>query len=92
MLLVYIHHWGGEPCSGTDHIPFEYESKEKFVFDALEKFKGHDWQRYGKSDYETSTVKIFENVDVTKGDLENIEHNVLTVEEWFKRRNEKPLI
>lgn len=94
MQLIYTHHWGGEPCGGTTHIPFEYESKEQFVFDVLEKFKDHKWQRYGdgSSDYETSTVNIFDNVDLTKGDLESIEHNVSTLEEWFKRNEEKPTV
>jgi len=37
--LVYSHFWGDEGCSGTSYIAFEYESKEKFVFDILEKYK-----------------------------------------------------
>jgi hypothetical protein len=32
MRLIFEHFWGGEPCSGTDMIPFEYSSKEDFIW------------------------------------------------------------
>jgi hypothetical protein len=101
--LVYVYHWGGEPCSGTNFIPFEYEgtdkmsAKEKFCYDALEKFKGHQWEYYqpygskGKpSDYDTDKVEIFDDVYLTKGDLNQIEHSVMTLEQWFESRKDKP--
>lgn len=89
--LILTHHWGGEPCSGVTHIAFEYDSKDKFVFDMLEKYKNHEWDYYGdgRSDYETSTVTIFDGVYYTKGELEEIENSVLTLDEWFKRNKEE---
>jgi len=32
MRLIFEHFWGGEPCSGTDMITFEYSSKEKILY------------------------------------------------------------
>ena len=85
--LILTYSWGSEPCSGIEHIPFEYESKDKFVFDILEKYKNHPWEYYGngKSDFETSTVYLFDCAYLTKYDIENIEKNVSTLDEWFKR-------
>lgn len=79
--LIYTHFWGDEGCSGTSYIAFEYESKDKFVFDVLEKYKNHVWE------YEYTKVLIFAENDVwlDQYEIEGIEHNVLTLDEWFKR-------
>ena len=83
--LIYTHSWGDEMSSGVDNIAFQYKSKEDFVFDILEKYKKHQWIYYGqfKSDYETSSIELFSGVWLTKGQLEYIETNILTLEEWF---------
>lgn len=87
--------WGSEPYGGTSYVPFEYESKDKFVFDVLEKFKKHKWEFYGngRSDFDTDRVVIFSgyfDVSLTKYELENIENNVLTLEEWFEQNKQNP--
>jgi len=84
MKLVFKHNWGGEPCGGTSHIPFEYENKDKFVFDMLDKYKNFEWEYYGntKSEYETNQIYMF-GCWLTKGELEDIEHNIFTLDEWF---------
>ena len=89
--LILTHYWGGEPCGGTTYVPFEYESKDKFVFDILEKYKNHKWDYYGnaRSDYETSMVIIFDGVYYSKGELDTIENDVLTLDEWFNRNKEE---
>jgi hypothetical protein len=89
--LILTYSWGSEPCGGTDYLPFEYESKDKFVFDILEKYKNHPWEFYGdgRSDFETSSVELFDNVYLTKYDIENIEHSVSTLDEWFGRQKSK---
>jgi hypothetical protein len=91
--LIFRYSWGdGYTCGGTDYIPFEYKSKDKFVFDMLEKFKDHPWKFYGKEgtyEYRSSKVEIFKDVEIDKFELENIESDVFTLEEWF---NENKII
>ena len=88
--LILRHHWGGEPCGGTENICFEYESKDKFVFDILEKYKKHKWRYYDNdtSDYMTNTVEVL-GMSLTKGELEDIEGNIMTLNEWFEFNKEK---
>jgi hypothetical protein len=94
--LVFIHHWGGEPCGGTSFTPFTYESKDKFVFDMLEKHKNVEWVHFPEwsssgwvnSDFSTSTVNVLGH-DLTKGDLDGIENQVITLQEWFQREEVK---
>jgi len=79
--LVYSHFWGDEGCSGTSYIAFEYESKEKFVFDILEKYKDQIWEHEW-----TKVLVFFENdVYLDKYEIEGIEHNVQTLDQWFER-------
>jgi len=86
MLLVYEYHWGDEPYFGTDHIVFDYDSKEKFVFDVLEKFKNYEWKVMGSDYYKKhEKVNLFSNstdIDVDKFDIERIECDVYTLQEW----------
>jgi len=83
--LVYKYCWGDESCSGTTHICFECESKDKFVFDILEKYKDFVWE------YEWSKVLVFEELDVylDKYELENLERGILTLEQWFEEEKIK---
>lgn len=89
MILVYVHSWGDEGSSGTSHIVFDYESKEKFVFDVLEKFKNKEWQEFGTGYYKRhEEVSLFSNSDdvtLNKFGIENIEHDVFTLDEWSQR-------
>lgn len=93
--LILTHCWGDEVCSGTSYIPFEYKSKDDFVFDILERYKNHEWIYYKKypnkttSDYDTSEVEVLDNVFLSKGALEDIEGNVLTLEKWFEQHKIK---
>lgn len=91
--LTLRYDWGGEPCGGTIYIPFEYKSKIHFIYDMLEKYKNHPWKYYGASrnDWETSTVEIFKDVHFTKGDMDDIENKVLTIDEWFLQNKESIL-
>jgi hypothetical protein len=103
MKLIFTYCWGDEGCSGTAYIPFEYESKEKFVFDMLEKYPSKiknypHAESNSKTEYETAyyrheTISLFGNY-VTQSEIDSLEHNVSTLEEWFERNktdvNEKP--
>ena len=76
----------GYTYSCTDYIPFEYESKEKFVFDILEKYKDKEWITYGDNYYSyPESVELIPGVYMTKFDIEQIEHYVYTIEEWFDK-------
>lgn len=41
--LIFVYNWSDNEGGGIFPIPFEYESKEKFVFDILEKYKDLKW-------------------------------------------------
>ncbi len=90
MKLVLEHHWSVPyEASGTITMPFEYESKEKFVFDVLEKFKDKEWITYSIGPHHMDEeVELF-GITMTKWDIEAIEHHVYTLEEWFERKKEK---
>lgn len=89
MILVYVYSWGNEGSSGTSHIVFDYESKEKFVFDVLEKFKNKKWEMHGSGHYtHHEEASLFSNDDcitLNKFEVENVEHDVFTLDEWAKR-------
>ena len=96
MILVYEHSWGDEGCSGTSYIVFDYESKEKFVFDVLEKFKDKEWKEFGTKHFKHhETVYLFSNtqdVTVNKFDVDAIEHNVYTLEEWAAQNKQEIVV
>lgn len=73
--LIYKYSWGGEPCSGTEIIPFEYKAKDEFVYDILKRF---DKKHFKKHNY----VEILGQY-LNEDDITNIEHNIFTLEEWF---------
>ncbi len=83
--LVLIYHWGYEECSGTAHIAFEYESKDKFVFDVLEKFKNKEWEVFHNGEW-NERVEIMPEVYLDKSEIENIEYSIFTLEDWFNRQ------
>lgn len=90
MKLVLVHHWCSEPESGVHIAPFEYESKEKFVFDILEKFKDKAWEEYGEKNWKSyEEVEIFPGVRMNKYDIESIEHSVHLLEDWFIKHKEE---
>lgn len=90
MKLVYTHWWGDESSSGVEHICFEYHSKEKFVYDVLEKFKDKKWNNIVSNFSGTYNEKVPlfnhpDSITVDQYEVEGIEHCVFTLEEWWKR-------
>jgi hypothetical protein len=61
---------------------FEYASKDQFVFDILEKYKDFDWSTKYSFPKE---VEILPGVFLGKYEVERIEHDVYTLEEWFEQ-------
>jgi hypothetical protein len=80
MKLIYEHYWGGEGCSGLSIVPFEYESKEKFIFDMLEKYNESFW--VGKHRFHQTEVL---GCYLGKSDILGIKHNIFTLDEWFEQ-------
>jgi hypothetical protein len=77
--LVFDYTYCSEPECWEWNIPFEYESKEKFIFDVLENPMILD--KLGITSvyqFQIDEGTIFE-VDYIK----NIDDYVLTLEEWF---------
>lgn len=68
-------------------IPFEYESKEKFVFDLFEKFNQEYWDAQEWAE-QYKTCEIFD-CTFNKYDFEQIEHKILTIDEWFEQYKQK---
>jgi len=91
--LVFVHSWGDEGCCGTSHIAFEYESKDKFCYDALEKLE--TWKKENKligrkdnyQEYHWAVINIF-NDYFSPCEIENLEYNIFTLEEWFEKEKE----
>ena len=88
MILICEFYVGDEfTYSATDYIPFEYESKDKFVFDVLEAAKNF---RFDLAPFELPILDGCYNLK--KQDAENIERNVYTVEEWIAREKKEVVI
>jgi hypothetical protein len=81
MKLIFQHTWGVEGWSGTSIIPFEYESKEKFLFDLFEKFNADYWKD------NPWNCQIF-YVYVSKSEFNSIEQSIYTLDEWFEQSKE----
>ena len=81
--LVLEYSWGNESCCGTTHICFEYESKDKFVFDVLEKYQNYPWKI--SSDYfHSEEVEIIkDSVYMTRSEIDSIEKSVYSLDDWF---------
>jgi hypothetical protein len=82
--LIYRYSWGGESCSGTTIIPFEYGGKDEFVYDVLKRFD----KKFFK---EHNHVELFGEL-LGKQDISNIKHNVFTLEEWFGKNKKRPFV
>ena len=78
--LIYRYNWGGEPCSGTAIIPFEYEGKDECVYDILKRFNKKFFKEHGHAE-------IFGEW-LTEQDINDIEHNIFTLEEWFSKNKQ----
>lgn len=78
--LIYRYNWGGEPCSGTSIIPFEYKGKDEFVYDILKRFNKKFFKEHGHAE-------IFGEW-LTEPDINDIEHNIFTLEEWFSKNKQ----
>lgn len=77
-------------CDGYNYScerfkPFEYASKEEFVFDVLEKYKDFDWSTKYSFPKE---VEVIPGVFLGKYEVERIEYSVNTLEEWFETNKE----
>ena len=79
--LVFDYTYCSEPECWEWNIPFEYESKEKFIFDVLENptildkvgiVEVYQHQIDEKTIYEEEYVK-------------NVDKYVLTLDEWFEK-------
>ena len=83
--LILRYEFGDDHYGGTDVFPFLYESKDKFIFDVLERYKVYNWIYYNvnKSKYETNEVEIFDNIWLSEGEIDDIEKNIYTLDEWF---------
>ena len=79
--LVFDYTHCDEPECWEWNKPFEYESKEKFIFDVLENPKVLDQMGIvDVYDYQIESGRIFEEEY-----YKNIDDYVLTLDEWFER-------
>jgi hypothetical protein len=82
--LIYRYSWGGEPCSGTTIIPFEYKEKDEFIYDVLKRFDKKFFKEYHHAEL------FGEWLD--DQDVSDIENNVFTLEEWFGKDKQRPFV
>jgi hypothetical protein len=79
--LVFDYTYCSEPESFEWNLPFEYESKEKFIFDVLE-----NPMVLNKIGIEIVYQFMVDDKSVYKKDyIEDIDDYVLTLEEWFEK-------
>ena len=84
--LVFDYTYCSEPECWEWNVPFEYESKEKFIFDVLENPMILD--ELGITSvyqYQIDEGTIFEEEYI-----KNIDEYVLTFNEWFDKNKTKP--
>jgi hypothetical protein len=80
MKLVFDYTYCSEPECWDLDLPFEYESKDKFILDVLDnpmllnKIGIQVWE------HEVEDESIF-----SKDFIENINYYVLTIDEWFEK-------
>ena len=90
--LVLNYFWGDEAACGYHTFAFEYESKNKFLFDCLEKVSEYKKVRE-KKEYDDTGITIFSSYSVFSiSEIENFENNLYTLEEWFEKEKETPLL
>ena len=73
--LIYTYHWGGEPCSGTAIIPFEYKGKDEFVYDVLKRFD----KKFFKEHHHAELFGEW----LDDQDISDIENNIFIVVEYI---------
>lgn len=78
MKLVFEYFEGSNYAGEWYNVCFEYESKEKFLFDIFEKSKGFD---------KTDMIIIFDK-PIWIEQLNEIENNLYTLEEWHNKEME----
>lgn len=78
--LIYKYSWGGEPCSGTAIIPFEYKGKDEFVYDVL--------KRFDKKFFKNNSFAELFGEGLTEEVINNIEGDIYTLEEWLRMDNQ----
>lgn len=76
--LVFNYTYCSEPECWEWNIPFEYESKEKFIFDVLE--NPMILNNIGITVYE---FQIEDGFIFKEEYMQNLDKYVLTLEEWF---------
>lgn len=80
IMKLIMEYFEGDDCNGDwFNVCFEYESKEHFLFDVLEKAKGLD---------DGDIVKIFGR-PIYFGELNQLEHNLYTIDEWHQKMMEE---
>jgi hypothetical protein len=84
--LVFDYTYCSEPECWEWNVPFEYESKEKFIFDVLENPMILDKLRI-TSVYQ---FQIDEGTIFEEDYIKNIDEYVLTLDEWFDKNKTKP--
>jgi hypothetical protein len=83
--LVFDYTYCSFPESWDWDIPFEYQSKEKFIFDVLENpMILNDLGITTVYDFQIEEKTIFEE-DYVK----NVDKYVFTLEEWFEKNKHK---
>ena len=84
LVLDYMYH--DFPESWHWNIPFEYESKEKFIFDVIENPMILDkLEILTVYEYQIEEGTIFEEEYI-----KNIDKYILTLEEWFVKNKRIP--
>jgi len=83
--LVFDYTYCFEPECYEINVPFEYESKEKFIFDVLENPMILDKMGIiSVYDFQVEEGTIFE-----EDYIKNIDEYVFTLEEWFEKNKSK---
>jgi hypothetical protein len=83
--LVFDYTYCSEPECWEWNIPFEYESKEKFIFDVLENpMILNEMGIVSVYDFQIEDDSIFE-----KEYIQRIDEYVLTLDEWFEKNKSK---
>ena len=83
--LVFDYTYCFEPECYEINVPFEYESKEKFIFDVLENPMILDKMGIiSVYDFQVEEDTIFE-----EDYIKNIDEYVFTLEEWFEKNKSK---
>jgi hypothetical protein len=85
--LVFDYTYCSEPECWEWDIPFEYKSKEKFIFDVLENPLILNEIGIGVYEYQIEEKTIWE-----EDYIKNIDEYILTLDEWFEKNKMIPQI